>query len=292
MGHDGHTTRKRSRPVLELVVIAMIAIVVFVGAVAVEAFEKIFYWSQQYEDYEVDEILTVGFILPVAFGVYAWRRWSDYEASLRETEETLARLNTVLQEREVLLKEVHHRTKNSLAIAASLIRISEEDAAGETSLSDVASRIDSIAAVHSSLQESQAYDRVDLHDYLERVATSALANTPGATIENDVERILAPTKEAVNLGLVVNELATNAVKYGFNGDEPGVFRLASEYDGSDLILAASNTGNPLPQEITLDRSETLGLQLVRMLVEQLGGTATLRRTPQALCVMRLPAGAW
>jgi signal transduction histidine kinase len=80
----------------------------------------------------------------------------------------------------------------------------------------------------------------------------------------------------------VNELATNAVKYGFNDDEPGVFRLASEYDGSDLILAASNTGNPLPQEITLDRSETLGLQLVRMLVEQLGGTASLQPTPQAL----------
>lgn len=269
--------------------IAVVAIVVFVGAVAVEAFEKIFYWSQQYEAYEVDEMLTVGFILPVAFGIYAWRRWSDYEASLRETEQALDRLNTVLQQREVLLKEVHHRTKNSLAIAASLIRISEEDTAGATTLSDVASRIDSIAEVHHYLQESDAYDRVDLHDYLGRVATSALANTPGATLENHVGRVSTPTKEAVNLGLVINELATNAVKYGFNDDEPRVFRIATESDGSDLVLTASNTGNPIPEQITLEQPATVGLHLVKMLVEQLDGTVTLGRTPQARFVIRVPA---
>jgi two-component sensor histidine kinase len=202
-------------------------------------------------------MLTVGFILPIAFGVYAWRRWSDYEAALRETEDALAELNTALQEKEVLLKEVNHRTKNSLSIAASLIRISQEDSAGEAPLSEVASRIDSIAEVHRYLQESEAYDTVDLHDYLGRVVASPLTDASGAGIENEIAPISVPTKVAVNLGLVLNELATNAVKYGFTEDEPKVFRLASEKEGSELILTASNTGNPVPDGITVDEPTTL-----------------------------------
>jgi two-component sensor histidine kinase len=288
VSQNDHPSRRKSRPVLELVVIAVIAIAVFVVAVALEAFEKIFYWAQQYETYEVDEMLTVGIILPIAFGVYAWRRWSDYEASLRETEDALARLNSALEEKEVLLKEVHHRTKNSLSIAASLIRIGQQDSGDQEFLSEVASRIDSVAEVHRYLQNSEGYDRVDLHDYLDRIVESSLTSTPGVRIENEVARISVPTKEAVNLGLVVNELATNAAKYGFNEDEPRVFRIASENDGPELILTASNTGNPVPEETTLDEPETLGLQLVKMLVEQLGGTATLRRTPQALITIRIP----
>jgi two-component sensor histidine kinase len=282
------TARKKSRPVAELVVIIVVSIATFVAAVALEAFEKVFYWAQQYESYEVDEILTVGFILPIAFGIYAWRRWSDYKASLRETEDALARLDSALLEKDVLLKEVHHRTKNSLSIAASLIRISQRDSGGEVPLSEVASRIDSIAEVHRYLQESEAYDSVDLHDYLGRVVRSSLTNAPDVRIENDVAALSVPTKEAANLGLVLNEAATNAVKYGFNADEPKVFRIASEHDGSDLILTASNTGNPLPDGVTLNDPHTLGLQLVKMLVRQLGGTAMLKRTPQALMVIRIP----
>ena len=282
------TTWKKRRPLLELALIALIAIAVFVVAVAVEAFEKVFYWSQQYEAYEVDEMLTVGFILPIAFGIYAWRRWSDYKAALRETEDAMARLNDALQEKEVLLKEVHHRTKNSLSIAASLIRLSQEDSEGRLSLTEVASRIDSIAEVHLYLQASAAYDRVDLHDYLGRVVEKSLTTTPGVRIQNDVARISVPTKEAVNLGLVMNEIASNAAKYGFNADEPKIFRITTRSDDSTIVLTASNTGNPVPDDVTLDEPRSLGLQLVKMLVEQIGGTAELVRTPQALILIRIP----
>lgn len=266
--------RTRSHPGRELALIAGIALVALVIAVRLEAFERIFYWSQQYEDWEVDEFLTVGFILPFAFAVYAWRRWSDYRVALHDTD--------------VLLQEVHHRTKNSLAIAASLIRLSKQSSDDDTSLEEIATRIDAIAEVHRSLQTADHYDRVDLYDYLRAVVDGTLGYIPDLSVEYVMPRELLPTKAALNLGLAINEIATNAAKYGFNDREPAVFRITGAVTDSELVVTAVNSGNPVPAGMTLRTPDSLGLQLVNLLIEQLGGTATLRATPQAEITLRIP----
>lgn len=279
---------KISRPLADLIVIVVIALVVFVAAVWVEAFERVFYWTQRYEDWELDELLSVGFVLPVAFAVYAWRRWADYRQALRQAEATLDKLNRALDEKEMLLREVHHRTKNSLAIAASLIRFSNQTAGHRAELDEIASRISALASVHEYLQDSESANTVDLHAHLDRVVTAALSGVPSVAIENHVGAMSVPTKTAVNLGLALNEIAANAAKHGFGEEGPPLFRMETRQEGSTVVLTATNSGKPLPPEIGLENPPTLGLKLVSMLVRQLGGSVALHRVPQAQIEIRVP----
>ena len=230
------TISSRTRATRDLIIIVLLAVGAFIVAVALEAFEAIFYWSQQYEDYEVDELLTVGFILPVAFGVYAWRRWRDETSALDEKDVAITRLNESIRQKEILLKEVHHRTKNSLAIAASLIRISASDGMGERELSEIATRIDVIAEVHRYLQDSASYDLVDLHGYLGRVVAGSMGHASGVEVRNEVEHLEVPTKTAVTLGLIVNELVSNALKHGFNDVDPKMFAWKAYTDQQTPVL--------------------------------------------------------
>lgn len=279
---------KLSRPALELILIGALAVAVFVFAAEVDAYERIFRFAQRYEEYEIDEALTVGFVLPIAFAIYAWRRWADYRRALQRTERKSAELQASLERQQVLLREVHHRTKNSLAIAASLIRLSGQASDQRADLEAIAARISALASVHEYLQDSDAANAVDLHAHLGRVVGGALSGVPSVAIENEVAETPVPTKTAVNLGLALNEIAANAAKHGFNEDEPPVFRVQSTVEDGTLVLTASNTGNPLPEDVTLENPSSLGLKLVTSLVKQLGGTVTLHRTPQATVEIHVP----
>lgn len=155
-------------------------------------------------------------------------------------------------------------------------------------LDDIASRISALASVHRYLQDSESADVVDLHTHLGRVVSGALGSVPTVSIQNDVATMPVPTKTAVNLGLAINEIATNAAKHGFAPGEQPRFRMQSRIADSILVLTASNSGHPLPTEISLDSPPSLGLRLVSTLVKQLGGSVSLKRTPQALVEIRVP----
>lgn len=99
------------------------------------------------------------------------------------------------------------------------------------------------------------------------------------------------TRTAVPLGLMINELATNAVKHGFTDNTEARFDVALEKDGSGeaYLLRAANSGRPFPDTIQLDNPDTLGLQLISALVQQLEGTIDLKRKPHPVFTIRFPA---
>ena len=101
---------------------------------------------------------------------------------------------------------------------------------------------------------------------------------------------LSSTKTAVPLGLIINELATNAIKYGFANGREAVYAVDLRTDASEnqYVLTVSNTGNPFPADIGLDNPETLGLRLVTALVQQLRGTIELQREPYPVFTIRFP----
>lgn len=203
-------------------------------------------------------------------------------------QETARKLQEAVVRQETLMAELNHRVKNHLAMVAALVRLEDGRLGDAADLTDILSRITTITAIHEQLQTSTSYDTVDLRPYVTQVVSLALGTDSAVEQVLEVESISVPTKVASTLGLILNEIATNAVKYGFNPTEPRRFSVRVTTDGSWGTITVTNSGNPFPEDLQLENSPSLGLRLVSMLVQQIGGDVSLTRTPQPLFTIRFP----
>jgi PAS domain S-box-containing protein len=198
----------------------------------------------------------------------------------KRTEETI---RSSLAEKEVLLKEVHHRVKNNLMTIIGLIKMQEAKALNESMtflLQELEGRIRSMSLVHESLYKSKNLARVGLQSYIETLASHIRAQF-GKERKIDLE-VKASGAEAnldiaIPCGLILNELMTNAYQHAFSGNRPREgderfwIAVAVNHDGGCLTLSVSDNGIGLPADLDWQRSETLGLRLVRMLSSQING---------------------
>jgi len=199
------------------------------------------------------------------------------EVALRTNEE---RLRSALNEKEILLKEIHHRVKNNMQVISSLIALQAEgskDAVLRANLLDVTNRVHSMAIVHEQLYQSTDLARVDFAEYA-RSLLNYLWHSHGTDESNirlslDLEPVFFPINEAVPCGLILNELASNALKHAFNGRTEGevcVHLRHSERGG--LCMTVRDNGCGLPVGFDWRHANSLGLRLVQMLTTQLHGT--------------------
>lgn len=207
------------------------------------------------------------------------------------------RLRKSLSEREVLLRELNHRTKNNMNVISAMLRL-RTNATGDESttalLRDLDGRIQSMALVHQKLYQSDTLSQIDLRDYIhDLVALIREMNSGRASavrIEVAGEPISVSIEVAVPCGLVVNELVTNAIKYAFSessGGRIGVDLLRP--DSGRLILRVSDDGRGLPEGADPRGFETLGLQTVIMIVEhQLQGTVAFESVDGFRCTCLIP----
>jgi two-component sensor histidine kinase len=192
------------------------------------------------------------------------------------------RLKASLREKEVLLEEVHHRVKNNLQVVSSMLGLqarSLADAETRTALRESQHRIQSMALLHECLYQSDDLARIDFANYLEKL-TDQLFHSYGPQDRVRLATQLAPLQldmnAAVPCGLIVNELLSNALKYGFPGDRPGIVRVElSEAEGNTVKLTVADNGVGLPPDFDWATSRTLGLRLVRTLAQQLHATVEL-----------------
>jgi two-component sensor histidine kinase len=212
---------------------------------------------------------------------------SDHNASLEkmrvELEATVkvrtAKLRTSLEEQEMLVKEVHHRVKNNLAVIGSLLgfQILREEKNSPVSLALRAgqSRIQSMALVHELLCSSDNFSIIDVSEYFDQLSTHLLTSfsRPDQKIEIncDIDDINLPMDVLVACGLIATELLTNSLNHAFHGRDSGVIRLQlTERDGDvELLVADDGCG------VNDQCSENLGMRFVRMMTEQLNGTLDL-----------------
>ncbi|MCO5167966.1 MAG: PAS domain S-box protein [Planctomycetes bacterium] len=207
------------------------------------------------------------------------------------------RLRSSLQEKEVLLKEIHHRVKNNLQIVSSMLNLQLEQLSDPKALElfkESQARVRSIALFHEKLYQSRDLARVDVAEYLRGLATGLFA-TYGVSPERialaiEAEDVPLGVDAAISCGLIVNELVSNVLKHAFP-DRAGRVRVRLRREGDEVALEVEDDGVGIPEEVDLRAPGTLGLRLVCILTEQVRGRISLDRRGGARLSIRFPAGA-
>jgi len=203
--------------------------------------------------------------------------WIGYAHDVTDRKRAEAALRAALAEKEVLLREVHHRVKNNLAAIVGLMELQREGAAEPATaalLAELSHRVRSMALVHEMLYRSENLSQVDFSGYLRAlVAHLHEALDPQSAIRLDVSaaEVWMSLDAAIPCGLIVNELVTNAFKHAFpeprarSGSDARVIAVAAEQDGARYTLSVADNGRGLPDDLDWATTRTLGLRLVRML---------------------------
>ena len=196
------------------------------------------------------------------------------------------KLKAALKEKEILLSEIHHRVKNNLQIIDSLIGLQSETVTGERVLAafkDSQNRIRSIAMIHQILYESQDFSKVAFKSVVENLMSS-LADSYGVDsarvkIAIDVGEVALPIDKGIPLCLIINELVSNTFKHAFPNGMKGALRLRLHYIGEKrLEFCIEDSGVGLADTFMLRDSNSLGLHLVRTIVDQIGGDLVVHRS--------------
>jgi len=209
----------------------------------------------------------------------------EHARLLQLTQQRLDEKTALLKEKEVLLKEIHHRVKNNLQIISSLLNLqsrSVTDLHMLEMLRDSQSRVKSMALVHEKLYGSPDLNRIDFAEYVRSLTSQLLrtySNAPGAvTLQLNVEEVWLDVDTAIPCGLILTELVSNALKYAFPNGQPGEIGVNVRH-GADgqILLHVSDTGVGFPDTIEFRNSPSLGLKLVNTLVDQIGGVVEMDR---------------
>lgn len=194
----------------------------------------------------------------------------------RKIAETL--LKSSLKEKELLLREIHHRVKNSLQIVASLLSLQAsefDDPVVKESYNESENRIYSIALVHEILYNSTDISEINIKEYIENLIENILytydVDTKEIVINTDVEDHELGIETSIPLGLILNELISNSIKHAFNTGT-GTVTLKLSKIKEEYVLILQDDGVGLPDDLNLNETSTLGLLLVNQLVNQLEGS--------------------
>jgi two-component sensor histidine kinase len=187
------------------------------------------------------------------------------------------KLEASLREKELLLKEIHHRVKNNLQIISSLLSLQTAVTMSEEAsaiLIDSQNRIKSMAMIHESLYKSSDFACIDFKDYVDSLVRSlacSYVTAQNIRIIKDIADISLDIDAALPCGLIINELITNSMKYAFKGSASGELRVSLTVNDDLYTLIVSDDGAGLPPGVDFRNTATLGLQLVVTLTGQLNG---------------------
>jgi two-component sensor histidine kinase len=242
---------------------------------------KIQQQMRQQEDVEME--------LQIAHDVLEQRveqRTAQLKDEIERRKQTETEINAALKEKEILLQEVHHRVKNNMQIITSLLKLQ----AGKITdkhlaeiFRDAENRVRSMALIHETLYQTKDFANINFNDYVETISNHLFrnyaTNPDKVSLKREIEDISLGLDNAIPCGLIVNELISNALKYAFPEDRIGEIKITLHATNDDQIeLTVSDNGIGIPAEIDMEKTESLGLQLVQLLAEnQLDGTLELDR---------------
>jgi two-component sensor histidine kinase/streptogramin lyase len=214
-------------------------------------------------------------------GFMRLRLW-QYRKRNAQLEQTVAvrtgELKTSLIQKEVLLKEIHHRVKNNLQVISSLLQLQSRsltDATAREALMESQNRVLSIALVHQKLYQNERLDAVDFAGFTDELFAqihAVFSTDKKVNFVNQLPKMMIEVDVAVPLGLIMNELITNSFKYAFHRNPQPEILVKMQQDNADYLWQYQDNGPGLPAELEIAKSPSLGLRLITRLAKQLGGS--------------------
>jgi len=204
---------------------------------------------------------------------------------ITERKRSEEQIRSALLEKEILLKEIHHRVKNNLQIVASILQLQSgyiRDEEAKTVFLESQKRIESMSLIHEKLYRTKDLARIDFKGYVDELVRSLLTLTKGESgrigVEVDIEGVILDVGHSIPCGLIINELVSNALRHAFpnRGDGRIGIRMRRDSDWR-VVLVVSDNGIGFPEDIDFRNTRSLGMQLVISLVNQLEGTIELKR---------------
>ncbi|MBE7555053.1 MAG: PAS domain-containing protein [Anaerolineales bacterium] len=227
-------------------------------------------WVQDQTVVLPDEAAQAGLTQGVLFDITARKRAEE-------------QLKTSLHEKEILLKEIHHRVKNNMQVISSLLNLQSNYVSDTQALEifqESQNRVRSMALIHEKLYRSKNLAEIDLGEYVNDLATylfrSYKAYGKGITLKVQAEDVHLGIDAAVPCGLIINELISNALKHAFPNNYHGEILVELQKNQQQISLCVSDNGIGFPTDLDFQSTNSLGLQLVNTLVGQLDGTIELQ----------------
>jgi PAS domain S-box-containing protein len=204
---------------------------------------------------------------------------------ISERKQVEDQLKVSLREKEMLLRELYHRTKNNMQVISSLLNLQSltiDDKQMLEVVKDIQHRIRSISLVHEKLYQAKDLSNVNLKDYIQELTDALLTSYEGSkhriSLTLDIDNVFISLDSITTCGLIINELVSNSLKHAFPDNREGTIRIVLYLtDGDEMGLRISDNGIGLPQGLDFRDTKSLGLKLVRKLAEdQLGGKVELQ----------------
>ena len=204
---------------------------------------------------------------------------------ITERKDAEKKIKALLAEKELILKEVHHRIKNSMNTIKSLLTLQAamlKDPTAIEALTDTESRVQSMMLLYDKLYRSTGYIEISIKDYLFSLIDEIIENFPNGdsiTVQKNMDDFICDAKKLQSIGIIINELLTNIMKYAFLGKENQVnlIEVSVILKNNKASIVIKDNGVGIPENIDFENSTGFGLTLVRLLTEQIGGTIGIER---------------
>ena len=197
-----------------------------------------------------------------------------------------------LLEKEIILKEVHHRIKNNIASIGSLLSLQLQSLTNPEAVSvlqDAVGRVNSMQILYEKLLPTDDYQVTSLKEYLNNLIDEIIHLFPvniNIAVEKQIDDIQLEPRRLFPIGIIVNELLTNTIKYGFTGRDSGLIQITLREEQRDVTLTIQDNGVGLPEGFDIDKQKGFGLLLIKMLSDQLGGSFTINNNNGTISTLK------
>lgn len=224
-------------------------------------------------------LFVLGFVLVSIVAASVFLLYYNKQKAAKILEEKNAIISKSLADKEVLLKEIHHRVKNNLQVVSSLLNLQSRTISDATALAAIKEgrdRVKSMALLHQNLYQDDNLTGVDVKNYIELLTQSLFnsynINKDAIALTTNIQDIQLDVDTVIPIGLIVNELISNALKYAFNETEKGLIEINLLQSSNQLLLEVKDNGKGMPADWNYNNvSASLGYQLIKSFVQKMKG---------------------
>lgn len=221
--------------------------------------------------------LITGIISLAILSSLLYKLFQNRKRSAAILSEKNKKIETALNEKETLLREIHHRVKNNLQVVSSLLSLQSrglKDIQAKEAMTESKNRVQSMALIHQNLYQDEDLVGVNTKEYIEKLTTNLVKNysLQKVAVETDIDNINLDVDIMIPLGLILNELITNSLKYAFDESDEGQIQIQLKQKHAGLQLQVSDNGKGFPEGFNQDQLESLGFKLIDAFTKKLKAT--------------------